>query len=386
MKNSGGTWFLPKTGLADLIRELGAAGYTVIAPVLRDGVVCLAPVTNASALPHGLRDQQSGGRYQLVEGEGDSMFGYVVGPHSPKRYMFPPAQELFSLTVEGEKFAVQARTPEPSQLAFIGIRACELAAIAVQDKVFGVGPHRSAEGADAFYQKTRAKAFFVAVDCTSPGGTCFCDSMGTGPQATSGFDLALTELRGGFVVRLGSQRGEELAARLPVRESSPAELELAEIKMNRARDHMGRKLDNKRAIEILDATTDHPQFDAVARRCLSCGNCTMVCPTCFCSTVTDTTSLADSSATRTRRWESCFAHQFTYTTPGPVRNSIRGRYRHWLRHKLCTWWEQFGTSGCVGCGRCITWCPVGIDLTEEVAAIAASTPMPATAGAKGGPQ
>ena len=152
-----------------------------------------------------------------------------------------------------------------------------------------------------------------------------------------------------------------------MREPTEAEVELAEIKLERARDRMGRQLDVAGLKELLDQSIEYPEWDEVARRCLSCGNCTMVCPTCFCCTVSDTTDLAATKeVTRTRQWESCFTHQFTYTISGPERNTIRGRYRHWLRHKLCTWWEQFGCSGCVGCGRCITWCPVGIDLTEEV--------------------
>lgn len=85
--------------------------------------------------------------------------------------------------------------------------------------------------------------------------------------------------------------------------------------------------------------------------------------------------------TRTRRWESCFTHQFSYTTAGPVRNTIRGRYRHWFRHKLSTWFDQFGCSGCIGCGRCITWCPVGIDITAEARQIQASQPQKETAAA-----
>ena len=143
-------------------------------------------------------------------------------------------------------------------------------------------------------------------------------------------------------------------------------MELAELKLQRACEQMGRHLDTEGIKELLDAELEHPEWDDVARRCLSCGNCTMVCPTCFCSTVSDSTYLTGPRATRTRKWESCYTLQFTYTTTGPERNTIRGRYRHWLRHKLGTWWEQFGTSGCIGCGRCITWCPVGIDLTEEI--------------------
>jgi ferredoxin len=161
---------------------------------------------------------------------------------------------------------------------------------------------------------------------------------------------------------------------LPVLEPSPAELELADLKMELASTRMGRIFDNRGSVELLDRNIEHVRWDKVAARCLSCGNCTMVCPTCFCSTVSDSSDLAVKRAARTRRWESCFTHQFSYTTIGPHRHTIRGRYRHWMRHKLGTWWEQFGVSGCVGCGRCITWCPVGIDLTEETAAIRSSSP------------
>jgi ferredoxin len=199
--------------------------------------------------------------------------------------------------------------------------------------------------------------------------------MGTGPAAEDGFDLAMTEIRAGFIVHVGSQRGGALLDQLHVREASTTELELADIKLQRARDHMGRELNTEGVKQLLFNTIEHPHWDDIAKRCLGCGNCTMVCPTCFCSTVTDGTDVSGAHIERTRQWESCFAHQFSYTTAGAVRATIRGRYRHWLRHKLGTWWDQFGTSGCVGCGRCITWCPVGIDLTREIEALRGPLPM-----------
>ena len=119
--------------------------------------------------------------------------------------------------------------------------------------------------------------------------------------------------------------------------------------------------------ELLQGNLEHPRWDDVAERCLTCGNCTMVCPTCFCTTVEDHSDLAGRRAERKRRWDSCFTMDFSYIHGGSVRDQARSRYRQWMTHKLASWIDQFGTSGCVGCGRCITWCPVGIDITEEVA-------------------
>jgi ferredoxin len=240
----------------------------------------------------------------------------------------------------------------------------------VHDRVFGTADkgHFRCES-DSYYREARQSALILAVNCTRPGGTCFCASMGTGPQATEGFDLAMTELGRGFVIEAGSSRGAQLLDDLPAREPSSAELELAEVRLEQARSRMGRRIDTRDLAQLLNENIENPVWEAVAKRCLGCGNCTMVCPTCFCSTVVDSTSLDGRTVSRMRQWESCFTHQFSYTGGGPVRSSIRARYRHWLRHKLSTYHEQFDCSGCVGCGRCITWCPVGIDLTKEAAAI-----------------
>jgi ferredoxin len=359
--------FLPREGLDDLVRLLRKQGYTVLGPTVVNQAISLQPLERADQFPKGLRDEQDGGHYRLVPGDPALTFEYVVGPDGPKGHFFPSELRLLALHVEGSDFVLDEGSPQPPKLAFLGVRPCELAAIRVQDRVFGVDrPEAFRCESETWYTQARQQALLLVVNCTRPGGTCFCASWGTGPAATEGFDLALTELRNGFLVEMGSQRGTALASQLPLREPTAAETELAELKLQRACERMGRQLDTEGIKELLDAELGHPEWDDVASRCLSCGNCTMVCPTCFCCTVSDSTYLTGQRATRTRRWESCYTLQFTYTTTGPERNTIRGRYRHWLRHKLDTWWDQFGTSGCVGCGRCITWCPVGIDLTEEI--------------------
>ena len=209
-----------------------------------------------------------------------------------------------------------------------------------------------------------------------PAGTCFCVSMETGPKADAGFDLALTELvdenRHEFLVEVGSETGVEIFRQVPHRPATDAEVAAAEAVVAHTASQMGRTLQTDGIKDLLLENLNHPRWDDVAKRCLTCGNCTMVCPTCFCTTVEDHSDLTGSFAERVRKWDSCFTMDFSYIHGGSVRKTARSRYRQWMTHKLATWIDQFGTSGCVGCGRCITWCPVGIDITDEAAAIRAN--------------
>ncbi|MFB8830748.1 4Fe-4S dicluster domain-containing protein [Azotobacter sp. CWF10] len=251
------------------------------------------------------------------------------------------------------------------------MRACDLKAIAIQDRVFGEGDYR-----DTAYERRRHDAFIVALNCSEAGNTCFCVSMGSGPKAEGAFDLALTELlderRHEFLVEVGSAAGEAVLAGLPQRPALESDRAAAAAVVARTAGRMGRHLDTTGLQDLLQSNPEHPRWDEVAGRCLTCANCTMVCPTCFCTTAEDHSDLAGSSAERVRLWDSCFTLDFSYIHGGSVRQTDKGRYRQWMTHKLSTWFDQFGSSGCVGCGRCITWCPVGIDITEEVAAIRAT--------------
>jgi len=360
-------WFLSMQGLGHMVSTLRTKGYTVVAPTARDGVITFAEIDNVDQIAAGVRDEMGPGKYRLIDDPLSRPFNYVVGQDSPKRFFFPPKLELVSMHIEGKRFVLDSTAPKPPKLAILGVRPCDLAAIHVQDRVFGYGDHAAAQRceSDTYYNLARKQSLLIAVNCTQPSSTCFCDSMGTGPRAKEGFDLSMTELGGGFILRAGSADGRAIVSELPVREPSPSEVELGQLKIDQAIERMGRHLDTDHLMELFDEQIDHPSWDEVAKRCMSCSNCTMVCPTCFCSTVSDSNDLATGATTRTRHWESCFTHQFSYTTAGPVRGSTRARYRHWMRHKLGTWWHQFDSSGCVGCGRCITWCPVGIDITEQ---------------------
>lgn len=361
---------LPAPRFQAVLDALLQRGWTVLGPVRTDGAIAYAEITSTDALPEGWGDEQDGGRYRLVRRDEPSWFGYAVGPHAWKQYLHPPAFRLFRAERTDHAFTVEPGADDPPRLALLGVRPCELAAIAKQDRVFLGGPF-----ADPVYRRRRDRLFIMAVECTTPAATCFCASMGTGPGATAGYDLKLTELadrdRHEFVIVAGSRAGADILETVGAESASPEAIADAERRVAGAASAMCRTMPSD-ARGVLLRQLEHPRWEETARRCLACGNCTMVCPTCFCTTVEDTMDLAGRTAERWRRWDSCFTADFSYIHGGSVRRGTAARYRQWLTHKLASWQDQFGESGCVGCGRCITWCPVGIDLTAEVAAFRAS--------------
>lgn len=366
----GMTRTIDRDGLNRILAVLQKQGYETIGPRVESGAIVYGEVRTTEDLPVGYADTQGPGSYRLTKSDGAGLFSYVVGPVSWKKFLFPAELRLLSVHRRDGTMEVidHAKTDPKRKRAFIGIRPCELAALAMQDTVFLSGPYR-----DPYYEAERRGLFLVAVNCTHPAATCFCSSMNAGPAATAGYDICLTELledsRHVFVAEAGSERGQEILKHVSAKESTETEIGSVRSKLEAAASSITRRLEVEGLPEYLKSGIEHPRWDNVARRCLSCGNCTQVCPTCFCSTVEDVTNLAGTEAHRTRKWDSCFTLEFSYIHGGSVRSSTKSRYRQWLMHKLGNWIDQFGTMGCVGCGRCITWCPVGIDITEEAHAL-----------------
>lgn len=371
--------FLSIDAFQSLIDSLIDAGYTVIGPQLCQNAIVYDEIKRMDELPRGWTDLQEPGNYRLQKREDEAFFGYVVGPHSWKKYLFPPVTKLGSAVKVELGWKLEALNPQPKKLAFLGVRACELAALAVQDRVFTGGPY-----IDPQYQTQRENLLIIAVNCTQAASTCFCTSMNTGPRCTTGYDLGLTELDDGFVLEIATPLGASLISHLKTIPASPEHLKRAEKARAGAVEQITKHMETEGIKDLLLNNLDHPRWNDVAQRCLSCANCTMVCPTCFCSTVSEVADLEGHHVDRVRHWDSCFNIDFSYTNGGTVRKTIHDRYRQWMTHKLATWHDQFGSSGCVGCGRCLTWCPVGIDITEEVAAIRKTISLPmANAKAEG---
>lgn len=359
--------------LNGLIATLLRRDYEVIGPVMRDEAIVYDCIESVADLPAGWTDEQQPGRYRLKRREDGALFGYAVGPQSLKKYLHPSNIRLWSAARENGTFRILNQEQRPKKrYAFLGVRSCDLSAVGVQDRVL-LGDRQ-----DPIYATRRDGVFIVAVQCIHAVSTCFCASMGTGPRAEGGYDLALTEIVGNgehrFVVQIGSDAGREVLANLEHRQATDEDKRLAQAAVDSAAAAQVRHMDTTDIRELLYSNFDHPRWDNVAERCLACTNCTLVCPTCFCTTVEDTSDLSGDQAERWRRLDSCFTLDFSYIHGGNVRSSTKARYRQWMTHKLASWIDQFGTSGCVGCGRCISWCPVGIDITEELQAIRSTGP------------
>jgi NAD(P)H-flavin reductase/ferredoxin len=364
---------LSRDALARIIATLRASGKTVIGPTARDHAIVLDEIESFDDLPLGWTDSQGPGRYRLTR-DGDRVFeGYVVGPSSLKTSRFPSSEVLYRAERRADgKLGFSAATTEAPPTAVLGVRACDLAAAKIQERTLEGGPY-----ADPRHRARRQAQFLIAVNCTEPGELCFCTSTDTGPRVKGGADLVLTERGDGFLVEAGSDDGRALLADLGLEDASDDDARWVDEALSDAATRMGRAMDLEDLPGLLFARLDHPRWAEVADRCLACGNCTSVCPTCFCSTTEEPSSLDGSSASHVRLWESCFSVEHAAIHGAQFRPTVKDRYRQWLTHKVGGWVSQIGTSGCVGCGRCIAWCPVGIDLTEEIAALREGAGEPA---------
>jgi len=346
----------------ELIRALNDH-FDVRGPVVSSGAIVTGPLRRASDLPVGWHDEQAPGHYRASDRGDGEYFGFAVGPTSTKPEFFPPHQVLWRSEGRGELLRFVEPTLATRDLALFGVRPCDVAALGILERVLVNG-----EYPDPHFASRRRGLFVVVVECARPASTCFCSSMGTGPGLEDGFDLAVTELHSPhrFLVRIGSERGgREVQRSSWAHATDPDETARDEV-LDTAASRIERRVDSEGVPALLARNIDHPLWSDIAERCLDCANCTMACPTCFCSDVHDVTDLAGDTE-RQRSWSSCFDVNHSFLHGGPVRSSPSSRYRQWMTHKFSTWWDQFDSSGCVGCGRCVTWCPVGIDVTAELA-------------------
>ncbi len=370
---------LTPTDLGTLISELRMRGFRVVGPTRRGDAIVTGQIRSVYDLPRGIGDTQEPAEYRLTERDDDAYFGFAAPAQSSKPVFFPAEEVVWRGQRDHERgghFSVERDTVDAAPVALLGVRSCDLRAVQIHDQVLSSRHYK-----DAHYTARRDGTMVIAVTCGQPAATCFCASMGTGPRPASfdpqttepSYDLLLTEVldkdNHHFVAEVGTDAGRELADAIGAAEGTTKDKARAIQITDAAATFQTRKIDRRNIHAVLKASAESSRWEDVASRCLACTNCTMVCPTCFCTTVSDVSDLAGESAERHRVWDSCFSSDFSYIHGGPTRESTKARYRQWITHKLSSWEDQFGMLGCVGCGRCIAWCPAGIDITEEAAAL-----------------
>lgn len=361
--------------------------YRIIGPKNLNDVVTLTDI-DFNDIPSGYTDTQGPGAYRLnppippsegggkrgfeIEGNGGStVFSFSSGPDSFKRFLNPPFREILTFKKSTKGISAHPSLREEKPLAFIGMRACDMAGLRLLDKVFLEGPVM-----DTQYNQQRKSMIIIAVNCIHPNDNCFCASMGTGPEIKDGFDIAITELNDFLLLEIVTSKGKGLMQGLSMEEAGNMDTKEKNSKIEDCRKRIKKSIRASELPWLIYRNLEHPRWTDTADRCLACGSCTQVCPTCFCNSTFDCLQLSgitkkssEISGSRIRTWDSCFSKNFARVHGGNFRASRKSRYRHWMAHKLAYWMDEFGSPGCVGCGRCITWCPVGIDITEEMEAL-----------------
>ena len=356
--------FLAHGDVEQLFAGLENAGFQCIGPQLVDGAIAYRALDAVSQLPQGIRIEQQPGSYRAEQAADQRYFAWTNGPQALKPLVFPPQESLWQVVRDADgRLGFSSPSNHTTPQAVLGVRPCDLAALQLNDEHF-----LSAEP-DPGYQARRSSLFLVVVNCSHPSSSCFCTATGDGPSLESGGDLVMDETDSGFVLGASSPRGSQLLEQLALAPATAEQLEQVAQQRSEAASCQSRTLPTGDLHRILSERWEHPHWQNVADRCLACGNCTAVCPTCFCHTEFDVGGLDTQSSEHVREWDSCFGEAHSYIHGTVVRSGIRQRYRQWLGHKFGNWFEQYGRSGCVGCGRCITWCPVGIEVTAELAAL-----------------
>ncbi len=354
--------FLSRASLSTLFEVLIQSGYQVYGPRIRDGAIQFAPLDGAASLPVGVTNDQQPGHYRLASGDSQRLFDWNHGPQGLKPLCFAPREVLWQESAE--PFAFRRTLPEVTPTAVLGVRACDLAALAIQDHHFLLEMRP-----DPHYRERRESLLLIGVDCAHSAQTCFCASTGDGPALDGGYDIGMAELDEGFLLWHQSDKGQAITEQLTLPLATETQLEAMLQATTQAAQQQQRYLPERQVLQHLYQRLEHGHWDQVAERCLSCGNCTAVCPTCFCYQTQHEMALTGDAAEMVRSWDSCFSPTHSDMGHFQIRNNIKHRYRQWLTHKLAGWQVQQRRIGCTGCGRCIAWCPVGIDLTREVRAV-----------------
>ncbi len=298
--------------------------------------------------------------FREVSSSSELSLDYNTTMLSPgKVYLYKPREDLFRFSV-GKSIEILEAEADQRKRVIVGVHSCDTNAILYLDKTF-LGAFR-----DPLYETRRNNTMIISLNCESVTGNCFCSSMGTGPflRAGNGCDMLLTDLGENYLVEIKTDRAKAVFNVDDIRLAGEDAFRLKEENEKAVLRKFRKTIRLDGLDSVLRSRPDHPVWRKTAEdRCLSCTNCVMVCPTCFCYDVIDEISMDRKSVRRLRQWDACQDAKFAEVHGGNFRARRTARLRQFVTHKLDQTF-QYGVYGTVGCGRCITWCPTGIDLTE----------------------
>ncbi len=362
MSRSG---YLGREQFSLLFQTLENSGYACVGPTERDGAIVYDKIPSIDALPQGKGLEIRPGHIRVQPRNHSRYFAWPNGSQGIKPWLYRTRELLWSAQKTDDGFVFKEPEIADQPIAYIGARACDLAALQLQDLHF-----MYSEFPDPLYSAHRKALFIVAVNCSHAGSTCFCASTDDGPEVFSGYDLLLDELDEGFLVHFGSESGLKVFEQLSLQPVSSEQEAQAKMQLASVVAEQERELLHENMHANIFSNLDDQEWQRIAKTCLACGNCTAVCPTCFCHREVEVAALDGQSSQHFREWDSCFTQDHSYIHGLTVRDETHLRYRQWMSHKLGSWREQYDRSGCTGCGRCIAWCPVGIDFVDEANRIA----------------
>ncbi|GAB6179149.1 4Fe-4S dicluster domain-containing protein [Desulfotomaculum defluvii] len=330
---------LNKSEVTNLLDKL-ASEYRVIAPVEKNGLVEFAAIQ---------------------KGE-EAKLDYANTKKPGKEILFPQSEELFNYTVDTEGVRMQDNVDGQATIVF-GMHPCDVKSWVLLDNVF-----KNDQYTDVYYLTRRANTLVVGLGCNEPASTCFCSSVACGPFAKEGSDIFLTDIGEAYVVEGISEKGKELVAKLGLSEAG-AEAKAAAAKLQ-AEVKADGSVNIEGMAEKLRTIYDHEYWNKLYEKCLGCGACTYLCPTCHCFDIAD--EATDCNGCRVRNWDACMFPLFTLHGSGHnPRPSGKERWRQRLMHKFNYFVERYNATACVGCGRCIKNCPVNLDIRQALADIQA---------------
>jgi len=301
-------------------------------------------------------------RYKEINKTEDIILEFYNSDVSPKEHFLPQTEKLFGFTLDEKGLQLHPPQQEQKERILFGMRPCDIKALEALDPVF------DGKWKDCHYMTNRRQTIIIGIACEEVLPTCFCNAFGIDPVSQQGADVMLIKNNGVFAIEECTERGRTLInkyEKLFMRKDFDLE-QIKEEKRSRLQKQFIHHISPARAKETMNQYFDLTYWDEISRKCLECGICTYICPTCHCFDIFDFAPKKTEGA-RYRCWDSCMYRDFTQMAGGHnPRPSKKERVRNRFMHKLKYHRDRYGIDGCVGCGRCIVKCPVNMDITRII--------------------